>query len=86
MGTMITGTENILAVSRLVCKHRMELELLGIRFSQPTFPSIRRQLNLPPRHSRYATYVEFCTRHALEMRIAKTKTERGTDMFVRVGP
>jgi hypothetical protein len=61
MSVTITGADNIARVRLIVLRHRMYLELIGIRFRLNTFVQVRREFNLKGR--RLTVYHAFCKLH-----------------------
>lgn len=61
MSYVITGAENIARVRLVVLRHRMYLELIGIRFRLNTFAQVRKEFKLTGR--RLKVYQDFCAMH-----------------------
>ena len=60
----ITGAKNIAQVRLIVLRHRMYLELLGIRFKLNTFARVRKEFGLTGRRSK--VYLDYCVLHNFE--------------------
>lgn len=61
MSVTIAGKENIARVRLIVLRHRMYLELIGIRFRLNTFAQVRKEFKLTGR--RLKVYHAFCAMH-----------------------